>query len=161
MSEAKSIADFIKSLPADTSAIGKSILLADVNGNPSILPDPGYMKVVNLASKEAPGFVMTLKNFTTKYIRGLPEGTLLTDKSYSHAMAWFLELKDGIQIDLQTVMIMVVKNRMGLSDPWANITFVLLPASREETGIYIVTQTTAESEAAYNATIYRILLSAV
>lgn len=161
MSDSITLPDLIKSLPTVSDQTGKSILLTDAQGNPSKMSYQEHPKVVSLLEKEIPGKVMGLKDFTTKYITGLPEGSILTDKIYQHDKAWYLNLKSGLTVDLQAVMIKVVKNRGSLSGAWANISLIFFPSSTEETAIYLVTQTTGSTADAYNTTVRKIASQAI
>ena len=161
MSAPITLPDLIKSFPAVSDASGKSLLLTDANGNLSRFAYPEHLKVVNLSGKEVAGKVLVLKNFTTKYITGLTEGTMLTNKDYAHSTTWYLNLKEGVTVDLQTVMIIVAKNRNSLSHAWANISLIILPSSTEETAIYFVTQATGSTADAYNLVVRKIASQAI
>ncbi len=161
MSAPITLPDLIKSLPTATDQTGKDILLSDAQGNPSKMSYSDHPKVVNLLEKEMPGKVMGLKDFTTKYITGLPEGSIMTDNIYQHDKAWYLNLKTGLTVDLQAVMIKVVKNHGSLLRAWANISLVIFPSSSEATDIYFVTQTTGSTADAYNAIVRKIASQAI
>lgn len=146
------------------SALGSAdqLLLTDANTGQVKRIDPARLNVTDLSGKEEPGAVLSLKEFTTKYIVDKAVGNILADKTHSNATTWYLELKDGLRINLQHYMIVVAKRVGTLTVAWQNISILIVPTLvTSASSIYLVTQQTYSSASDYGVTILSIPMTQI
>lgn len=146
------------------TALGSAdqLLLTDANTGQVKRIEPARLNVTDLSGKEAPGTVLSLKEFTAKYIAGKAVGHALTDKSYANATAWFIEVKAGLRLNLQQYKIVVAKATGNLTGAWQNVSVLILPVHAASTAaIYTVTQLTYSSASDYEAIVCSIPMTLI
>lgn len=160
MSEIIDLKDVLMSFDSVSEAYGFDVLMKNGNGVPKSIP---YSKfgLTNLAYLETAGSVMSLRDFTIKYVYGKRVGHILTDAAYSHGNVWRLAISDDILINLQHYAILIVKNHRILSQDWANITMLFIPSSQEAKFVYFVGQNTGATASDYTVAISKMEVTTV
>lgn len=126
MSETIDFKDMVKGLPTTSSASG-NVMMADAQGAVSLLPISS-LRVVNLSGKEAANTELDVKEFHTKYLKGLPVGTMVTDPASFSDTRWFVKLSDNLKLNVQHYIFIVTKNRGSVNTAWSYISFLALPS---------------------------------
>ena len=155
MSDVRTLADKLKAAADVSNTAGLNVLMTDASGN-LMKTSSLRFNVIPLSNMEEKRSVMTLKDFTQKYVEGTKVGTLLTDWGFSDADTWFVDLKDGVRINVQAYSVEVLKLRRTLSTTWACITLLFRPASPAGSYMYLAVQTTGATAADYSVTVMRI-----
>lgn len=142
--------------------VADQLLLTDANTGQVKRIEVRNVNLTNLSGMETPGNVLSLKEFTTKYVVGKGVGHILTDRVHQNATAWYLEVKDGILLNLQSYVVFVAKAVGGLSSPWNHIALVVFPINPTTASrVYIVNQQTYASANDYALKIFAIPLTEV
>ena len=160
MSDLRTLADKLKAAPSVSGFSGGSLLITNANGGLSKAPISEF-KLANLYKKESNGNVISLRDFTTKYIEGKYVGTILSDVVYSHAEAWYVRLKGELTINMQTYSVEIMKSSGSLTSSWCCITLLFRPSSPMAQYIYFVSQTTGATADTYSVSIKRVELESV
>lgn len=126
MSETIDFKEMVKGLPTAASAAG-NVMTADAQGALSLLPISS-LRVVNLNGKEAANTELDVKEFHTKYLKGLPVGTMVTDPACFLDTRWFVKLSDNLKLNVQHYIFIVTKNRGSVNTTWSYLSFLALPS---------------------------------
>ena len=133
MSETIDFKDMVKGLPTANSASG-NVMTADAQGAVSLLPISS-LRVVNLNGKEAANTELDVKEFHTRYMKGLPVGTVLTDRTISDSSVWRVKIANNLKLSVQSYLFLITKNQGQVGMAWSYMSFLALP-SRQGGGIY-------------------------
>lgn len=149
--------DKMKSLPLSDPNALKSlyVMTMDENGNPQRRKLP-ELNVVELFGAEEYGSMITLKDFTLKYIEQYAPGMIISDTQSNTASSWSMVLPNGVEINLQRYMVLILKIRGSLSIPWGYIRFLLIPNSKLSANMYFVCQETMETADKYQCQIFKV-----
>lgn len=146
----------LKNAPSSESAVGLNFLIADASGNLKKAPS-STASIVKLNSKEEPGTVLELKDFSLRYLKDVPPGTLVVDTMNSTAKSYSLKLREGLVVNLQTYMILVTKNQGYLDSVYGYcyLSFLMVPAIGASY-MYHVYQYTGKTPDDYTCVIKRL-----
>lgn len=158
MSGTRTLADKLKAAPAVSDAKYKSVVLTDGDGKLS-KQAIGSFFCKSLAGSEPVESTLSLQEFIKKYVEGMPVGSTLSDKDYQNSTRWYLNLKDGLRVNLQDYVVMITKNSKVVSSAWAKISLFLIPCSSTEA--YTVTYITGESASVITVLVKRFTLTVV
>ena len=129
MMETTTFNGVLKNAPSSESAVGLDFLIADASGNLQKVPS-STASIVKLNKREVKDTVLELRDFTLRYLKGVPPGTWVADTVYSISTAFSLKLRDGLVLNLQQYMILVTKNQGSLDSPsgYGYVSFLMIPA---------------------------------
>lgn len=133
MSETIGFKEMVKGLPTAASASG-NVMMADAQGAVSLLPISS-LRVVNLSGKEAANTELDVKEFHTRYMKGLPVGTIVADTRIQHESQWYVKLSEDLKLNVQSYLFLITKNSGNVGRAWSYMSFLAFP-SYGMTGIY-------------------------
>ena len=149
-------AEVLKNAPSSESAVGFNFLIADTSGNLQKAPS-STASIVKLNKREDKDAVLELRDFTLRYLKGVPPGTWVADTVYSVSSAFSLKLRDGLVLSLQQYMILVTKNQGSLDKQsgYGYVSFLMVPAIGGSY-MYHVYQYTGKTPDDYSCVIKRL-----
>ena len=159
MSETMDFKDMVKGLPQATSATGMKVMMSDTQGAVSLLPIQSLM-VVDLNGKEPADTELDVKEFHTKYMKGLPVGTMLTDRRFQHTSRWYVKISDTVKLHVQYYLFVITKNAGSIGQAWSYISFLAFPILYGD-GIYKVDLTADNSTATFTVKYSKVGLTSV
>ncbi len=155
----KDITEVIKDAPSSTDTNGKSVVLADSNGNLSKISHQ-LMIMTELGMKAAAGAHISFYEFIKEYVQGKPVGYMLSDSSFNNATAWYLDIKEGLSVNLQRAVIMISKTTNNIDRAWAAVSIILFPGV-DSPNMYTATYQVNASTSDVTITARKIELSAI
>ena len=157
MSSTKELNDLFKSAPNAANLQNMKVPMIDTSGN-LMTAYASSLRRMDLYGAEADGSVMTLKDFTVKYVESCSECMFIANSQNNASKTWHVLLPDGTKMNTQCYDVFIAKKVARLSSDWSYINLMFLPATQFADGIWLVCQSTAGSPDKYKCQIFKMPL---